>query len=172
MNEWFCLGHLSLRRKWKCLLIEDKFEWKWKFFPPKCWDLLLMWKYQRIKVKVNVSEEMGFVACVQTRQLLSICLCEDTSLPFLFYQSLVCLHNFIQEWKYTCLLMKDPYSSNYFWIFIFGQVELFLTLFLGFTSSSLQPLIFGKTVFLTATLSCAWMSLKYSGKRWNRWDSL
>ena len=78
------LGHLSLRRKWKCLLIEDKFEWKWKFFPPKCWDLLLMWKYQRIKVKVNVSEEMGFVACVQSRQLLSICLCEDNSLPFLW----------------------------------------------------------------------------------------
>ena len=166
------LGHLSLRRKWKCLLIEDKFEWKWKFFPPKCWDLLLMWKYQRIKVKVNVSEEMGFVACVQTRQLLSICLCEDNSLPFLF----------INPWSVFTISFKNENIPAYWWkthtpritseFSFLDKWSFFLTLFLGFTSSSLQPLIFGKTVFLTATLSCAWMSLKYSGKRWNRWDSL
>ena len=105
-NEWMVfLGHLSLRRKWKCLVIEDKFEWKWKFFPLKCWDLLLMWKYQRIKVKVNVSEEMGFVACVQRRQLLSICLCEDNSLPFLF----------IIPWSVFIISFKNENIPAYWW---------------------------------------------------------
>ena len=105
MNECFFWGHLSLRRKWKCLLIENKFGWNRKFFPPKWWDLLLMWKYQRIKVKVNVSEEMGFVACVQSRQLLSICLCEDNSLPFLF----------INPWSVFTISFKNENIPAYWW---------------------------------------------------------
>ena len=126
----------------------------------------------RIKVKVNVFKLNKWVLLLVSRAGISFLSVFVRTTAYLSFESILGRSSrFIQKWRYTCLLVRNPYFLNYFWIFIFGQVELFLTQVLGFTSSSLQPLIFGKTVFLTATLSCAWMSLKYSGKRWNKWGS-